>query len=72
MSETTPGERPLTEPERQAFQKLGLTPGHWARLLALRRCSTKKACGRTEPVHSASDLSITRNVSGVRCARWKD
>ncbi len=31
MSEITDG-RPLTEPERQSFQRLGLTPGHWAAL----------------------------------------
>jgi hypothetical protein len=33
MSETTPpAGRLLTEPEFQAFQRLGLTPGHWAAL----------------------------------------
>src|SRR5690349_17045449 len=33
MSEIRPpGGRPLTEVERQAFQRLGLTPGHWAAL----------------------------------------
>jgi hypothetical protein len=29
-----PGDRPLSEPERQAFQRLSLTPGHWAALVA--------------------------------------
>lgn len=32
MSDITPPDRQLTEPERQAFQRLGLTPGHWAAL----------------------------------------
>ena len=33
MSDLTPaGSRQLTESERQAFQRLGLTPGHWAAL----------------------------------------
>lgn len=33
MSDITPPDgRPLTEPERQSFQRLGLTPGHWAAL----------------------------------------
>jgi hypothetical protein len=31
MSDTPLG-HPLTEPERQSFQRLGLTPGHWAAL----------------------------------------
>src|SRR5262245_18246963 len=31
---TPPGARTLTEPERQAFHRLGLTPGHWAALVA--------------------------------------
>ncbi|MCI0701389.1 MAG: serine/threonine protein phosphatase [Planctomycetia bacterium] len=31
---TPPGSRQLTEPERQAFHRLGLTPGHWAALVA--------------------------------------
>ena len=35
MADTSPpGARPLTEPERQAFQRLSLTPGHWAALVA--------------------------------------
>jgi hypothetical protein len=34
MTDITPLGRPLTEPERFAFQRLDLTPGHWAALVA--------------------------------------
>jgi hypothetical protein len=37
------GERPLTEPERQAFQRLLLTPGHWAALVAAPFLSRRSA-----------------------------
>ena len=61
MSETTPAaERPLTEPERQAFQRLGLTLGHWAALAPAPLFYQETV--RAPNCRSASDLSITERL----------
>lgn len=61
MSETTPpGGRLLTETERQAFQRLSLTPGHWA---ALAPAPLFYQPGVRAPNRrSANDLNVTERL----------
>lgn len=59
MSDTLP-DRQLTELERQAFQRLGLTPGHWA---ALAPAPLFHQPGVRSPNrHTAADLEATNQL----------